>query len=336
MEIILTPDGGYLNIFQKPVIIDYNLPKWKNQEIKPKDDGIINFVWTNTSITSSQSTSLSSTNTISFGDFLEMDRKDFNIYIGKRVTESMMKKAGNPYFTNTVPNIINDSKSAKKKSKLSRIVSFFRENVVNGKLEKEEVYKINVLEFFDLVKLTCEESAKTYMERIKPYVIAMKNAEKMGQQALVDNLAVEIFNNKFESILHAEGFHHKISEQQIVDFVHQTEKGVRLTYIKNFSRPVPDNVIETKLKADDLLVFDNYCVMYYDPELKSYKMTKEEQEALRKKKTDPILFGMISGSNNLYYVADWIDEYCDLTLEEFIKVSGLDKKDISIDEKINL
>ena len=337
MEDILTRDGDYLTIFQSPVIIDYNLLKWKNaKNNKKSDDEKSIYMTANSSSLNSSINSpiLTDPDGLTLEDFIEMDNKNFNIYVGKRITDSIRKRS----YLNSVPNLsfTVDSKQPKNKdSKFDKVTKFFRHMFINNEDVKEEVEKINVMDFFGMVKLSCKESATQYVERIKPYMIAMKNAEKMGQQSLVDNLAAEIFNNKYESILYAEGLHHKISEEQIVDFVKKTEKGVRLSYIKNFVRPVPDEILEKKLKADELLVFDNYCVMFYDPDLKSYKLTQKEKEEIRRKKTDPILFGMISGSHNLYYVADWIDEYCDLTLEEFIRVSGIDKQDISIDEKIN-
>lgn len=77
--------------------------------------------------------------------------------------------------------------------------------------------------------------------------------------------------------------------------------------------------------ADKLHVFDNYCILHYDPEKKSYQMTVEERERERIKKNDPILFGILRGSRDLYYIADWIDETCDLTLDKFIKT--LDEKE---------
>ena len=40
------------------------------------------------------------------------------------------------------------------------------------------------------------------------------------------------------------------------------------------------------------------------------------------KKRDPILFGLIKGSRKLYYICDWIDEYCDLTLSQLIDKIG--------------
>ena len=43
------------------------------------------------------------------------------------------------------------------------------------------------------------------------------------------------------------------------------------------------------------------------------------------KAKDPILFGVIAGSNKLYYIDDWIDEYCDLRFENIVDIIGKDK-----------
>ena len=49
-------------------------------------------------------------------------------------------------------------------------------------------------------------------------------------------------------------------------------------------------------------------------------MTAKEIE----KAKDPILFGVIKESNKLFYVGDWIDEHCDLTLEKFLEVMEME------------
>ena len=76
-------------------------------------------------------------------------------------------------------------------------------------------------------------------------------------------------------------------------------------------------------------VFDNYVVMHYDPQGKHKEETRKE-EAKRK---DPILFGLIAGSRKLYYIADWVDEYCNLTLEKFVETLGTDKDEFLVGEK---
>lgn len=37
---------------------------------------------------------------------------------------------------------------------------------------------------------------------------------------------------------------------------------------------------------------------------------------------DPILFGVMEHSRKLYYIGDWKDEYCDLTLEDMFTSLG--------------
>ena len=113
----------------------------------------------------------------------------------------------------------------------------------------------------------------------------------------------------------------------------QSEKGVRLDYIKNFVRVIPPSILEIKNKVDDLGLFDNYVIMHYDPNNESTKMTNEEIE----KAKDPILFGLIKGSSKLYYIGDWVDDYCDLTLDKLIDEvgeDGIDEERLSVNIKL--
>lgn len=314
---ILTRDGNYLQIFNSAIRVNKNLKKWKQAE-------------------SETSTKEDDPDAMSLSDFLKLSNRDFNIYLNKTV-KNKFKKNGWLVEEDGVEITSMKHSSNDKQGVIKKIAKFIYE-YINSSNEKvvEEVYEFDALQFFEKVKLTCKESKSSYELRIKPYLLALKQAQDMGQQALVDSLTQEMFTAKYESILHAEGFDCKISEEQVVEFVKRAESGIRLDYIENFARPIPEDVIKIKLKADDLLAFDNYCVMYYDKESKSYKQTEAEKEAERRKCTDPILFGLISGSKNLYYIADWIDEYCDLTLEEFLKVSGLERKAIEIPDDIKL
>lgn len=46
-----------------------------------------------------------------------------------------------------------------------------------------------------------------------------------------------------------------------------------------------------------------------------YRLTRKRGGGKRK---DPILFGVIAGSNKLYFIGDWIDEYCDLRFDDVV------------------
>lgn len=326
---ILDRSESYLRIFTENFQIDRNLPKWSKITEENKDS--LETGESPVKLSEPTAPTQKKRQQISILDFINLDKKNFNIYVGKSIADKIRDSYSK--FNDLI--LLDDELNQRsKKEKPSLIKKLLR--VFINKQPSEPVYELDIIKFFEQVKLTSKESARDYVERIKPYMIALKRANDMGQVALADQLTAQIFNNKYESILKAEGFYYKITEAQLVSFVKKTEKGVRLDYIKNFTRNIPDEVFDKKVKADSLLVFDNYCVLYYDPDLKSYKMTKEEEERERLKKADPILFGMINGSRNLYYISDWVDDYCDLTLEEFIKVSGLDKKEISINEKISL
>lgn len=200
------------------------------------------------------------------------------------------------------------------------------------KLKYKRSIEFDVLEFFNKVKLSSKDSICTYRNRVQDYLIAIHNAIRSGQVALVEELARGMVVNKYEAVLESEGFYHAITEKQLVSFLLKTEKGVKLNYIKNFTRPLPIEICEKIEKLNQLEIFDNYVVLYYDVNGEIYKETEKEKV----KRKDPILFGVIAGSTKLYYVDDWVDEYCDLTLEKFLDVAKLTKNDVKLNNKIIL
>lgn len=262
---------------------------------------------------------------------LKLELNNITSHISELDKELSKKK---PFFTRK-----STWKGIQSQIKYQRRMLEKRVSEINKKLPTEEetkpIYKLDVLKFFESVKLVTMENAGTYFNRIEPYLKALKDAKSMGQTALVQRLLGRIILVKYESILKTYGFNKRISEGQLVDFIKKTEKGVSLCYVGNFGRPIPNDVIEKKVLADQLHVFDNYCILHYDPEKKSYKMTAEEREKERIKKNDPILFGVLRGSRDLYYIADWVDEKCDLTLDKFIKT--LDEKEENFEiEKVKI
>lgn len=183
-------------------------------------------------------------------------------------------------------------------------------------LNREEKPKMTVAQFFANVKEGIEK-IELYEDRVNSYLAVAAQAKKAGQTALFEHIMEDVEQAKFESLLLASGFDTCITEQQVVDFYKQSDKGLSLTYIKNFTRIIPEKVLEQKDKADAIKVFDNYCILHYDATKKAFKLTQNE-------KKDPILFGLIKGVNKLYYIADWIDSECDLTLKQIIDKFGED------------
>ena len=252
--------------------------------------------------------------------------------------------AGYGSFGNTIGSLVyggtnEDSDSTKLRLTLEAINKKMNEGpwykrLWNALTEKKEVavdeveeQPMDALKFFTLVKASSKESAAVYKDRVSKYLTALHNATNIGQTALQEELIRGLITNRYESVLYAEGCYYAVTEEQVAKFASQCEKGLKLSYLKNFSRPIPQEVIDKVAKMNELEVFDNYVILYYDPEGTVYKETAYEEA----KRRDPIIFGVIAGSKKLYYVADWVDEYCDLTLDAFVDALGIEKDDLHFD-----
>lgn len=152
----------------------------------------------------------------------------------------------------------------------------------------------------------------------------IENAKSLGQSELLSRLESELVLSTMENVLYSKGFPTYLTEAQILLFGSKCEKGLCLDWVSDFVRIIPKHVIEEKKKADALLIFDNYVVLHYDPNgIATNRAAREKQEA---KIRDPILFGVIKESRKLYYIADWVDEKCDLTLDQVLKSIAQDSK----------
>lgn len=203
-------------------------------------------------------------------------------------------------------------------------------------IKKEKTKKkITVLElkmFFDNLKNNVSELNITNInEIISKYDTVLSNAKYNKQIALVERLEDYIEILKYELILTTSDFNKFLDEKDIITFYEKASKHEKyntnlcLTYVENFIKIIPNEITELKIKADELKVFDNYLILHYDYDGKSVDDTKAEKE----RKKDPILFGVIKNSKRLYYIGDWIDNYCDLTLDVLIKTIGIDEKELN-------
>lgn len=171
------------------------------------------------------------------------------------------------------------------------------------------------------------KEAKDYTDRLNHYDDAIKQAIKAGQKARMEKLVSARDIVKHESLLLATGFKQYMSEDTAIDFALKCQKGLRLDWITNFARPIPADVIERKVEADGLKIFDNYVVLHYDPREQSFALTKAQEEA----KKDPILFGVVKDVRKLYFIGDWMDDECSLTMAEVATVLGRETEQINED-----
>jgi hypothetical protein len=109
-----------------------------------------------------------------------------------------------------------------------------------------------------------------------------------------------------------------VSKKTVEQFIRNVAgKTAYFKPLREFPRAIPDEVMEKLTLAQEQGIFESFHILYldYTKEADSVKST-----AQKVKDKDPILFGvLLEDSDKLFYIADWIDEYCDLTLEAFVK-----------------
>ena len=259
-----------------------------------------------------------------FANNAKENMTDFNLTLSDKMRHNIEKTtliSGSNNFTLSIGGKAN----SEKENLWNVIISFFKKKKAT-KEEKQKVQKFDVVKFFANVKLSSSEEANKYRNRLNEYVACIGYTEKTGQAALKERLFENLIINKYESILYAKGMYRVLTEEQLVKFAKNCPKALSLDYIANYVRTIPLDIIKKKIEVDMLEVFDNYVILHYDPQGNAVEMTPAEKKKEVDKAKDPILFGVIAGSNKLYYIADWIDTTIadDLTWETMVENLGQD------------
>lgn len=320
---ILNNAKNRLRIFENAIVYDKELPKFKTLEEYKRahrsDDkmSMNTFVFPNTNNEPIEIMSYENLKNY-FLSKTEINIKDFNIDITEKMRDIANKIKGNARFTVEDSSMMTITDN-RKKSLVDNIKDFFSKKIQQNK-EKKIANKFDVVKFFSDVKLSAEDEATKYRDRLAEYVNCIGIAEKSGQIALKEKLFNNLVINKYETILFSKGLVKAVTEETIVKLAKDSPKALALDYIQNYIRNIPISVIKKKLEIDQLEIFDNYVILHYDPNGVSYAQTNKEKE--EKKKRDPIMFGVIEGSTKLYYIDSWEDEYCDLTWDKMVDIIG--------------
>lgn len=118
------------------------------------------------------------------------------------------------------------------------------------------------------------------------------------------------------------------------------ESSIKLISLSDYPRQIPAD-IQVKIKKTKY-IFDKMYVLFTDYTSTVTRNYQREQH-IKAKDKDPILFGVFetarkdkSGSfiesrmlnDRFYVIGDWVDEYCDLTLDKFVSLSKKPRKEI--------
>jgi len=157
----------------------------------------------------------------------------------------------------------------------------------------------------------------------------MENAKVLGQIAMADRISERFGKLIREQELLACGYTKYLPKKLVQQFIDlTTNKVIKLTPLKNYVRPIPKNVQKVLDDVQKKKLFDGYIIMHTDVNNTAVEKTREE-------KKDPILFGTLDDAPDiLYFIADWIDEYCDLTFDQLIDTLDLTKEEYKIESDV--
>ena len=182
----------------------------------------------------------------------------------------------------------------------------------------EKNKNITPSQYFDFLK---NAKNKITTDALKEsYGIFIKLAEKyqkLGQKESLKKLSFLVDVLIKEEKLIEMGIDTFVYKDKIEDYIENVaDKSVKIIELSRYMREVPDDLVETVEKTKDL--FDEFYVVFTD-----YTGAEERKVQKEKRDKDPILFGAFKNQRNVadrfYFLGDWVDEYCDLTLDKMIE-----------------
>lgn len=144
--------------------------------------------------------------------------------------------------------------------------------------------------------------------------------ESTGQKKALEKLIHLTSCVEKERVVIKSGVNTFVYRDDVFEYIEDVANDVvKIIEMENYSRDIPDDVIEKYNQTKTL--FDKFYVLFTD-----YTGNSERKAQAEKREKDPILFGVfvekINGNNYLndrmYVIGDWEDEYCDLTLEKMV------------------
>ena len=215
----------------------------------------------------------------------------------------------------------------------SNSVSFPQASEDQGVLDTDMIFTIQ--QFFQYVGFRAISlSNLRYKRKVKALEKLLEQCKTTGQVSFEDLTVTELARLKLEYVLCAKGFKTCVEEKYLVEGVkHLSEKDqelIELEWIRDFNRIVPQKIIKRKDKADKLKIFDNYVVLHVRPSWYGDEIERVSKDEADRRK-DPILFGVMDCSRRLYYIGDWIDQQCHLTMAELLDKFGEGAIDINKD-----
>lgn len=196
-------------------------------------------------------------------------------------------------------------KSAKPKEPDIEPEQYFK--LLKGKLKKAEFEKIQ--------------------KRLDAIGDQILKAKAIGQTAFLEQLSFTYDVLVKEQILFTKGYKKFVYKDDVKEFIDKVtpKNSIRIIELDRFPRAIPMDVMEKLADVKAANIFDDYLVVFTDlTGMKSEDYQSPKEKEFIKRNRDPIVFGFFrhekTGLNHdrWYFIADWEDQYCDLTFDKMI------------------
>lgn len=183
----------------------------------------------------------------------------------------------------------------------------------------EEILKdLTPTQYFEMLKgMKKDITEEDILNVINNCLELLEKPKKTGQKKMAKKVyeQSQILLKELQAV--KAGFNIYVLREDILYYIENiAKKTVKIIELENYERDIPDDVVDKLMEAQPY--FDEFFVVFTD-----YTGEAERTVEKEKRDKDPILFGVIHHpnkdralTNRFYFIADWVDEYCDLTLEE--------------------
>ena len=197
----------------------------------------------------------------------------------------------------------------------------------------EQEKQMDPQDYFSYIKGMKEKMTDEFLDNL--YKIITKQIGKAmvtGQNLQARRLAYSLGVIKKEHELVKRGVDVYVLRENIEKFINEVaDKAVKVVDLEFYPREIPDAIFERVKELKEAKVFDNYYVVFTD-----YTGETTKEVAKERRRRDPILFGTFEHKidniwnicDRFYFIGDWEDEYCDLTLAKMVDAMSKKKKDI--------
>ena len=190
-----------------------------------------------------------------------------------------------------------------------------------------EQKELNPSEYFEIVKARKQTITDEDLSKIYDNCLELLNKYKItGQTAGMRKLLFHLESVESEREIVKMGITTFIYRDDIEEYIDNIAKDtVKIIELEKYEREIPDEIVTIIEQVKDK--FDQLYVLFTD-----YTGKVERQIEKERRQKDPILFGTFQNEktrtviDRFYFLGDWEDEYCDLTLDKMVNEVEASKK----------